>query len=148
MVGYKLAKPSLFKQMYKLGWEQFVPFVVTIIAILASDLLIGITTGLMVGGLFALYHSYRNSFHMKDIVTENGTQVHHIVLAEEVSFFNKASVVKALDAIPANSKVIIDCTNSKSISFDVVELILDYEVNAKTKNIKVEKIKFIEPVIA
>lgn len=148
MVGYKLAKPSLFKQMFKLGWEQFVPFIVTIIAILASDLLIGITTGLMVGGLFALYHSYRNSFHMKDIVTENGTQVHHIVLAEEVSFFNKASVVKALDAIPANSKVIIDCTNSKSISYDVVELILDYEVNAKTKNIKVEKINFIEPVIA
>ncbi len=148
MVGYKLAKPSLFKQMFKLGWEQFVPFIVTIIAILVTDLLIGITTGLLVGGLFALYHSYRNSFHLKDIVTENGTQVHHIVLAEEVSFFNKASVVKVLDSIPANSKVIIDCTNSKSISYDVVELILDYEINAKTKNIKVEKIKFIEPISA
>lgn len=146
MVGYKLAKPSLFLQMYKLGHEQFVPFVVTIVAILASDLLKGIMAGLAVGGAYALYHSYRNSHHMKDVVTsEDGQQVHHLVLAEEVSFFNKASVVRALDGIPANSKVIIDCSKSVAISYDVIELIKDYEVNAKTKNIKVEKIKFIEP---
>jgi MFS superfamily sulfate permease-like transporter len=146
MVGYKLAKPSLFKQMYKLGWEQFVPFIITIIAILATDLLIGISAGLLVGGLFALYHSYRNSYQIKDIVTENGMLVHHLVLAEEVSFFNKASVVKVLESIPENSKVIIDCSNSKSISYDVVELIMEYEISAKTKNIIVEKIKFIEPI--
>lgn len=146
MVGYKLAKPSLFKQMYKLGWEQFVPFTVTVVAILSTDLLKGITAGLIVGGFFALYHSYRNSYHMKDVTTGNGQQIHHLVLAEEVSFFNKASVVKALDSIPANSKVIIDCSNSKSIAYDVVELIKEYEVNAKTKNIIVEKIKFIEPL--
>lgn len=145
IVGYKLAKPSLFTQMYKLGWEQFVPFTVTVVAILATDLLMGITAGMIVGGFYALLHSYRNSHHMKDVVTtEDGKQIHHLVLAEEVSFFNKASVVKALDAIPENSKVIIDCSNSKSIAYDVVELIKDYEINAKTKNITVEKIKFIE----
>jgi len=76
--------------------------------------------------------------------TENGQQVHHLVLAEEVSFFNKASVKNILDTIPANSKVIIDCSNSKSIDYDVVELIKDYESNAKTKNITVEKINFNE----
>ena len=147
VVGYKLAKPALFKQMYKLGWEQFVPFTVTVVAILATDLLKGITAGLIVGGFFALYHSYKNSHHIKNVVTtEDGKQIHHLVLAEEVSFFNKASVIKALDAIPANSKVIIDCSNSKSIAYDVVEVIKNYESNAKTKNITVEKIKFIEPV--
>lgn len=146
MVGYKLAKPSLFKQMFKLGGEQFVPFIVTIIAILATDLLKGITAGMIVGGFYALLHSYRNSYHLKDVITsENGQQIHHLVLAEEVSFFNKASVVNALDSIPANSKVIIDCTNSKSIAYDVVELIKEYEINSKTKNITVEKINFIEP---
>lgn len=146
MVGYKLAKPSLFKQMFKLGGEQFVPFIVTIIAILATDLLKGITAGMIVGGFYALLHSYRNSYHLKDVITsENGEQIHHLVLAEEVSFFNKASVVNALDSIPANSKVIIDCTNSKSIAYDVVELIKEYEINSKTKNITVEKINFIEP---
>lgn len=148
MVGYKLAKPSLFKQMYKLGWEQFVPFTVTVVAILTTDLLKGITAGMIVGGFYALLHSYRNSYHMKDVVTtEEGHQIHHLVLAEEVSFFNKASIVKALDAIPQNSKVIVDFTNSKSIAYDVIELIKDYEINAKTKNIIVEKIKFIEPAL-
>ena len=146
MVGYKLAKPALFKQMYKLGWEQFVPFTVTVVAILTTDLLKGIMSGMIVGGFFALYHSYRNSYHMKDVISENGTNVHHFVLAEEVSFFNKASVVKALEGIPPNSKVIFDYSNSKSIAYDVVELIKEYEVNAKTKNITVEKIKFIEPL--
>ena len=146
MVGYKLAKPALFKQMYKLGWEQFVPFTVTVVAILTTDLLKGIMSGMIVGGFFALYHSYRNSYHMKDVISENGTSVHHFVLAEEVSFFNKASVVKALESIPPNSKVIFDYSNSKSIAYDVVELLKEYEVNAKTKNITVEKIKFTEPL--
>ena len=147
VVGYKLAKPSLFKQMYKLGWEQFIPFTVTVIAILATDLLKGISAGLIVGGFYALWHSYRNSHHMKGVVTtENGQQIHHLVLAEEVSFFNKAGVVRALESIPPNSKVIIDCSNSVSIAYDIVELIKDYESKAKTKNIVVEKIKFIEPL--
>ena len=125
MVGYKLAKPVLFKQMYKLGWEQFVPFVVTVVAILLTDLLKGITAGLIVGGFYALRHSYRNSHYMKEVTTtEDGQQVHHLVLAEEVSFFNKASVVKALDRIPENSKVIIDASNNQSyVAYDVVELI-------------------------
>ncbi|MBL0293209.1 MAG: SulP family inorganic anion transporter [Saprospiraceae bacterium] len=146
MVGYKLAKPSLFKEMYNLGHEQYVPFIVTIIAMLLTDLLKGITAGMIVGGAYALYHSYRNSHYMKeDISDENGTKVYHIILAEEVSFFNKANVVKALDEIPENSKVVIDFSNSKSISYDVLELIRDYEINAKTKNILVEKIKYKDP---
>lgn len=145
MVGYKLAQPALFKQMYKLGWEQFVPFVATVIGILATDLLKGITIGILFGIFYILRHSYRNSHHMKDVVTtEEGHEVHHIELAQEVSFFNKASVMQALEAIPVNSKVIIDCSKSKSIAHDVIELIKDYETNAKTKNITVEKINFIE----
>lgn len=146
MVGYKLAKPSLFKQMYKLGWEQFVPFVVTVAAILATDLLKGITVGMILGGFYALRHSYRNAYYMKDTVTsEEGHEVHHLVLAEEVAFFNKASIIQALEAIPENSKVIIDCKNSKSIDYDVVELIQNYKSSAKLRNITVETVNFIEP---
>ena len=146
MVGYKLAKPSLFKQMYKLGWEQFIPFTATVIAILATDLLKGITIGLLFGIFYTLRHSYRNSHYMKETrTTDEGQEVHQLVLAEEVSFFNKASVIKELEEIPANSKVIIDCTKSKSIAYDVVELIRNYRSNAKTKNITVETINFIEP---
>ena len=147
VVGYKLAKPSLFIQMYKLGWEQFVPFTGTVIAILATDLLKGITVGIILGGFYALLHSFRNSHHMKEIITtENGQKVYQLILAEEVSFFNKASVVKELESIPENSKVIIDCSKSVSIAYDVVELIKDYSSNAKTRNILVEKINFNESI--
>ncbi len=146
MVGYKLAKPSLFKHMYKMGWEQFIPFVATVVGILATDLLKGITIGILFGIFYTLRHSYRNSHYMKDVLsTAQGHAVHHLVLAEEVSFFNKANVIKALDEIPANSKVIIDFSNSKSVAHDILELIANYEINAKTKNITVEKISYIEP---
>ena len=147
MVGYKLAKPALFKDMYKLGWEQFIPFTATVVAILATDLLKGITVGILFGIFYTLRHSYRNSHHMKETIsTEEGQELHHLVLAEEVSFFNKANVIKELDEIPANSKVIIDCSKSKSIAYDVIEIIQNYKSNAKTKNITVEMINFIEPV--
>ncbi|MFV8328195.1 hypothetical protein [Flavobacterium sp. ZS1P14] len=132
--------------MYKLGWEQFIPFAATVATILATDLLKGITVGMLLGGFYALRHSYRNSYQLKDVTTtEEGHEVHHIVLSEEVSFFNKPSVIQALDSIPANSKVIIDCSYSKSIDYDVAEFIKDYQINAKTKNITVEKINCIEP---
>ena len=146
MVGYKLAKPALIKQMYRLGGEQFVPFAATVIGILATDLLKGITIGMVFGIFYTLRHSYRNAYSMNDAITRaDGFEVHHIVLAEEVSFFNKASIIQALEAIPSNSKVIIDCTNSKSIAYDVVEFIQNYRSSAKLKNILVETIKFIEP---
>ncbi len=143
IVGYKLAKPSLFREMYKQGWEQFIPFVGTVIAILLTDLLKGITVGILLGIFYTLRHSYRNSHHLKDVESnENGRQVHHLILAEEVSFFNKASLMNTLNEIPDHSKVIIDCTNSKSIAYDVIELIENFESNAPTRNINVEKINF------
>jgi MFS superfamily sulfate permease-like transporter len=146
VVGYKLAKPVLFKHLYQLGSEQFVPFIATVVGILATDLLKGICIGVAFGIFYTLHHSYRNSYYMKDIITkENEQAVHHLVLAEEVSFFNKASIIQALDIIPPYSKVIIDCSKSKSIAYDVVECIRDYRVNAKLKNIDVETINFIEP---
>jgi SulP family sulfate permease len=146
MVGYKLAKPALFKQMYKLGWEQFIPFVATVVGILATDLLKGITIGILFGIFYTLRHSYRNSHYMKDVVTtEDGQQVHHIELAQEVSFFNKANVMRALEAIPSNSKVIIDFSKSKSVAHDVIEIIQNYRINAEAKNIAVETVNFIEP---
>jgi MFS superfamily sulfate permease-like transporter len=146
MVGYKLAKPSLFKQQFALGWEQFIPFIVTIIAIVFTDLLTGIGLGLVVAIFFTLHHSYRNSHYIKQTrTTRDGQEVFELVLAEEVSFFNKASILEVLEAIPRNSKVVIDCTNSKAIAYDVVEFIHGYQQHAKLKNITVETIAFNPP---
>jgi len=63
-------------------------------------------------------------------------------LQKRYPFFNKASLLNTFESIPNNSKVIIDCTNSKSIAYDVIEIIKDFEHNAKTKSIEVEKINF------
>ena len=148
MVGYKLAKPSLFSWMYRQGWEQFIPFTVTVVMMLVTDLLTGVLFGLVASIFFTLHHSYRNSYHMKDIVTnDEGRDVHHIVLAEEVSFFNKASIIKTLEAIPENAKVVIDCSKSKAIAYDVVEFIRDYPLQAALKNITVETVNYIPPEV-
>lgn len=147
IVGYKLAKPTLFKKIYQLGSEQFVPFLATIIGILSTDLLKGIVTGMLFGIFFTLRHSYRNAYYMKKIaLKENGDLVQHLVLAEEVSFFNKANIMQALDRIPPGTKVIIDCSHSKSIAHDVVELIHDFRENATYKNIEVQTIDFWDPL--
>jgi MFS superfamily sulfate permease-like transporter len=141
IVGYKLAKPALFKQMYQLGYEQFIPFIVTILAIVFTDLLKGIVAGLIVGIFFTLYHRYRDSHYIKDNVSsEDGKLVHHMVLSEHVSFFNKANIVQALEKIPKNSKVIIDASMTKVLDHDVKEVIKDYLLHAKLKEIEVQTI--------
>ena len=142
-VGYKLAKPAMFKVMYKTGWEQFLPFVTTILVMVFTDLLTGVVTGLAVSVFFTLKHSYRNSYQFTETVNEEGgARTHHIVMAEEVSFFNKPSILKKLNSIPKDSKVVLDFSKSKSVAFDVKELVKDYLDQAGSKNIKVETIQF------
>lgn len=147
IIGYKLANPKTFISMYKLGGEQFIPFISTVIGILATDLLTGIAIGMAFGLFYTLRHSYRNAYYMKQTsVCENGYCTYYMVLAEEVSFFNKASIIKALKSIPENSTIEIDCSNSKSIDYDVVEFIHNFLTTAKNKSIKVNTVKFIDPL--
>lgn len=145
MIGYKLAKPALFQHLYRLGAEQFIPFIATVVGILATDLLQGICIGMAFGIFFTLRNSYLNAYYMEDTITrENEHAIYHLVLAEEVSFFHKASLIQALDDIPPYSKVIIDCSKSKNIAYDVTEYLRDFRINAKRKNIIVETINCIE----
>lgn len=137
IVGYKLAKPSLFKAMYRQGREHFIPFLATIIGILLTDLLTGIGIGMAFATFYLLLNNYRNAYDVKDV--SNSPHDHHIVLSEEVSFLNKGGILQMLNEIPENSKVLIDGSNSKVIHQDVIEIIQDYTVHAKTKkNIQVE----------
>lgn len=142
MVGYKLAKPVVFKHMYKQNWEQFVPFVATIAGMLATDLLKGVGIGLGCAVFFILKNNYQNPFsHIKD---EEGAQhEHRVVLAQEVTFLNKAQLQTLLNDIPANSKVVIDASNTKSIHYDVQEIIQNFQTHAKTIGIDL-KIQGIE----
>ncbi len=145
IVGYKLAKPTLFKEIYALGWEQFIPFCATVAGILLTDLLTGLSIGMGFGIIYTLRDSYQNSHQIEDVVSlENGHELHRITLAEEVSFLNKVSILKTLKKIPANSRFIIDYSKTKTLAYDVIEILDDYEKNAKFKNVTLEKISQIQ----
>lgn len=134
MVGYKLSKPSLFKEMYKSGWMQFIPFVVTIIAILLTDLLVGITVGMAVAVFYILLNNYKTPYFVGDQPLEDGWI--HLKLSEDVSFLNKASVMLSLKKIPANSRLLIDATETIHIDYDVKEILQDFKANAAFNNIE------------
>ena len=144
LVGYKLAKPAFFKEVFKLGWEQFIPFITTVVVIILTDLLKGISAGLVIALFFTLRNLYKNSHSMEEEVNPKTAQKSYkLYLGEYVSFFNKANISAALVSIPNNSEVHIDYTKSKFIAHDVAELIKEYEITAKEKNINVQKINFI-----
>lgn len=133
IVGYKLAKPEIFRKMHKLGNEQFIPFIATVSGMLFFDLLKGVIIGIIIAIFYILRNNFRNSHkHITDIEKKNS---HVIELAEEVSFLNKGSILQILKNIPENSKVIIDGSKSTCIDFDVIEVIKDFQINAKSKNI-------------
>ncbi|PRY07406.1 MFS superfamily sulfate permease-like transporter [Pontibacter ummariensis] len=137
MVGFKLTKPSLYKGQLKLGHEQFVPFIVTILAILFTDLLIGICIGLAVGVFYILKANYKSPYFFHREESANRDTI-HIKLSEHVSFLNKASIILTLDQLPHNSHVIIDGANSAYIDYDVLEAIMEFKKTAHERNIHVE----------
>lgn len=148
MVGYKLSKISLYKGMLKLGIEQFLPFIVTVIAILSTDLLKGIGIGMIFAIYYILKKNYKNSYHYHSEKTQEGNTI-TLTLSEEVTFLNKGSVSQTLNHLPENCKVIIDGSKSANIDYDVLELIQDFKTfNAPTKNIKVETINIPEVTLS
>ncbi len=122
LTGYKLAKVTLFIEKYKKGWNQFIPFVVTVIAILFTDLLVGILIGLSVSIVFLLKSNYKNPFKIKREKI-NVKETITIELPNQVSFLNKASIKNTLWNLPKNSNVILDAKFSDYIDNDILELI-------------------------
>lgn len=144
-IGYKLTKPVIYKKQWKLGYNQFTPFIITIIAILFTDLLIGICIGMAVGIYFILRANYSVPFSFT--TRSDGDRTHYeIHLSEHVSFLNKASLASTLDSIPPHSVVDIFGDNTRHIDYDVVETIADFRERAEEqdiilsfKNLHVEK---------
>jgi len=134
LVGYKLAKPVLFKQMYKLGWEQFVPFMVTVIGIITTDLLIGIGLGMGVAIFYILRTNFLNPYFFTLEKREKDDAI-IINLSEDVSFLNRSSIIQTLDEVPEGSRLIIDATRSVNIDYDVKEIILNFEEKARLNHI-------------
>lgn len=141
VVGYKLAKPSIFKQMFNSGRDVYIPFLVTIVGIIFTDLLIGIVLGLSVGIFQVLYNNFKKPYEVTTY-EDDGDHKLHLELSENLTFLSKASMIETISHIPDDGKVVIDASRSHFIHPDILEIIEDFKENAKFRNIQVETIGF------
>jgi MFS superfamily sulfate permease-like transporter len=126
--------------MRKLGKTQFIPFVVTVVAIVATDLLVGILLGLAVGIITILINSYKNSHFLH--IEDKSNDIHKIKMefAEEVTFLNKAAIQRELYALPKDTYLTLDVRKTKSLDLDVLEILDDFSITAERKNITIKLI--------
>lgn len=142
LVGYKLAKPATFKHFWHLGKFQFIPFVATVVAVVATDLLKGVGIGLAISIFYILQGNMKRAYYLSREKLDDADGI-TIKLAEEVSFLNKAAIKKTLKNIKANSTVTIDARGTSYIATDVLEMIQDFaNIRAKEEDITVELLGF------
>ncbi|MEM7206142.1 MAG: SulP family inorganic anion transporter [Planctomycetota bacterium] len=144
VVGYKLAKPSLFRDLYRMGYAQFVPFVVTVLGIVFTDLLTGIGIGMAVAILVILRRNYLNShfLHIADDGGDNQRPRIRMQLSEEVTFLNKGAIIKELAAVQSGTHVTFDFSRSVALDDDVKEVIDEFRATAEERGIST---RVIEP---
>jgi len=144
LVGYKLANPKTIKHFWQKGKYQFIPFIATFVAVVFTDLLKGVALGMIISVIFVLKGNMKRAYNFRKEEYVDGDII-HIDLAQEVSFLNKAAIKATLAAIPSNSKVVINATDTVYIAHDVLDLIKEFKkIRAKEENIKVKLVGFKE----
>lgn len=141
MTGFKLTKIAIFKEQWKFGLEQFIPFVVTILVMLVTDLLKGVCAGLVVSVFFIIRDNIKSSFESSS-ETIDGQLYYLIKLPQHVTFFNKGFLINFFANIKPDSKVIIDGSINRKINRDSKDVIDVFISTAKKKQIEVELIKY------
>jgi len=136
VTGYNLAKPKLFINMWSLGWKQFIPFMITILVILATDLLIGASIGLLISIYFIVQNNFKAEYKITKTL-QQGIETDCIKLNSNVTFLNKVKLRKALDLIPEYSMLTIDGSECNFIDYDILEIIGEYHLKARYKHIDV-----------
>jgi MFS superfamily sulfate permease-like transporter len=132
-VGYKLARPSLIQAQYQRGLSAFLPFVITIVAILLTDLLIGILIGLGVGFFFVLKTNYQKSF-TKEV---DGKNV-RFVFGQQATFINKAALKSSLNEVDDHSHIELDFSQCHFVDADIVDIVVDFAAACKERGISLE----------
>ncbi|SIO65859.1 carbonic anhydrase/sulfate permease, SulP family [Singulisphaera sp. GP187] len=142
VTGIKLASPALVKQMWSEGRYQFIPFALTVVSIVLTDLLIGIMIGLAVSLAFILSSNVRRP--IRRIVEKHlGGEVIRIELANQVSFLNRAALALAFDAVPRGGHLLLDARNTDYIDPDVLSLIRDFnDQSAPARGVEVSLVGF------
>ncbi len=139
--GFKLTSLVIFKQQYKSGMEQFIPFIITIVVMLLTDLLKGVCVGILVSVVFIIRDNIRFSFESSS-ETMDGRLYYLLKLPQHVTFFNKGFLITFFRDIDNDSKVIIDGSINKHINRDARDVINDFVKNSKKRAIDVELFKF------
>jgi len=142
LTGWKLAHPQLFKQMFAEGGRQFLPFVVTVAAIVFTDLLVGVLIGLGVSFCFILYSNLQRGFHMIRETHVSG-EVIRLELADQATFLNRAQLATTLATLKYGTQVVIDARNTDYIDPDILSLIKEFrDEKAPNREIQVSLIGF------
>lgn len=126
VVGYKLASFSIFRSMYKKGWDQFIPFIVTTVSILLTDVLLGVLIGTASSLFFLLRGNFYNPFFIESTKSNRRKEI-RLELSNEVSFLNKPAIKKTLWNLPKRSKITIDATFTTYVEPDVIEILNDFQ---------------------
>lgn len=144
ITGYNLTKPKLYRNMWSLGLKQFLPFIITIIIILATDLLIGVSIGLLISIYFIVSNNFKAEYKITK-TQHQGIDTYTIKLNSNVTFLNKVNLRKALDQIPEYSVLTVDGSECNFIDYDILEIVSEFYNKAHNKHIELH-LKGIERV--
>jgi MFS superfamily sulfate permease-like transporter len=133
VIGFKLTNPSLYREMYSKGISQFLPFVVTVLAVVFTNLLLGVFIGLLVAMFFILKTNFNEA-----VIIVNSDNNYLIRFTKDVSFLNKGTIREMLNKIPTYANLTIDGSNANFIDHDVKETIQDFIETSKVKSINVQ----------
>ena len=139
VTGLNLTKPKLYRNMWNLGWKQFIPFIITILVILATDLLIGVSIGLLLSIYFIIQNNFKAEYKISN-KTINGIKTEYIKLNTNVTFLNKVKLRQALDEVPEYSVLTIDGNDCNFIDYDILEIISEFENKAHDRHIEMHLI--------
>ncbi len=130
--GYKLASPALFIERFRQGFTQFIPFAVTVAAILFTDLLIGIVIGLTVGFVFVVARNFRSAITF----AVDGEDC-LLRARRNLYFIHKYELQQELNKVPDGAVLVIDLSSTNYVDLDNVDIINAFIKGAAFRNIEV-----------
>ncbi|WP_396169171.1 SulP family inorganic anion transporter [Flavobacterium sp.] len=139
ITGFNLTKPSLYSNMWSLGRKQFIPFMITIVVILSTDLLIGVSIGLLISIYYIIHSNFKVEYKIS-LTRHHGIETQYIKLNNNVTFLNKVKLRKALDEVPEYCILTIDGSESRQIDYDILEIISEFKRKAKDRHIELHLI--------
>ncbi|TAN48332.1 MAG: SulP family inorganic anion transporter [Methylococcaceae bacterium] len=126
--GFRLASPREFAKTMEIGWEQLSLFVITIIGILATDLLIGVFIGIAAKFVLHLLRgvSVGNLFKIFYTVDEKADGGYVVKIEGSAVFSNFIALKSAIAELPEGKQVLFDLSETYLIDHTVMEFVDHY----------------------